>query len=265
MKHKLHVLSLLAFTLLIWLSVSGQANQTAELVIGISKERAIEGKRYDEWLAHQHIAFRAIDLSTVHIDALPDTLAIVHALLLTGGADIYPGWYDQTADTARCGVFDRWRDTLEFEAFRIATNNGLPIMGICRGLQLINIAMGGTLYIDLPEDIGSGNLHRKQNGGWTTHEVSIAGQSTLARLAKSTLQLVASNHHQGIKTLGNGLIPSAFSSDKLIEAIENYPPHNHFLMAVQWHPEWMEYDDQLSAALARAFLEAALQFKAGQD
>ncbi len=230
-----------------------------QLVIAISKERALVGKKYSEWLANQQIPFRYIDLSKVAYTNLSDSLAISHGLVLTGGEDIYPGNYGKEHDTIRCGNFDIKRDSTEFEAFRIASKLHMPVLGICRGMQLINIASGGTLYIDLPEDTGSGTLHRQGKEGWTQHKILLKDESLLSKIATDKQQEVASNHHQGIEKIGKGLVPAAYSEDSLIEAVEG---QNSFLLAVQWHPEWMDYEDQLSAAIARTFLEAAGKYQA---
>ncbi len=233
------------------------------LVIAISKERKTEGKKYGEWLAHQQIPFRSIDLSLIAIDAIPDSLAKSHALLLTGGADIYPGRYGKESDTARCGVFDLERDAFEALAFQTAKKLGIPVLGICRGMQFINVTMGGTLWIDLPSDIGSGDLHRMGEEGWSDHEVIVMPETLLFSLADASEFLVASNHHQGIEHLAPGLKAAAMSQDMLIEAIEGTKDSGlNYLLAVQWHPEWMDRGDELSGKIAVSFIEAAKEFKA---
>jgi putative glutamine amidotransferase len=259
----IHRIILLSFVFGLFLSCKTKKNEENELVIAISKERKTEGKLYGEWLAHQHIAFRSIDLSLIETDAIVDSLAKCHALLLTGGADIYPGLYGKENDTARCGEFDHQRDKFEAIAFETAEKMGLPILGICRGMQFINISMGGTLWIDLPSDIGSGDLHRTGEEGWSDHEVVVMPETVLASLADATEYTVASNHHQGIEKLAPGLKAAAMSQDMLIEAVERSEKTDEsYLLAVQWHPEWMDRNDLLSGKIAKSFLEAAKKYKA---
>ncbi len=228
-----------------------------QLLIAISKERSGENK-YSEWLASQQIPFEYIELYSL---SLPEALAMVEkadALLLTGGNDIYPAWYGKEYDTARCGVFDRWRDTLEIFALEKAISLGKPVLGICRGLQLINVQQGGSLYIDLPSDKGTGDIHRRDEEGWTEHLVWLKPDGMLGTLIDEQSVSVASNHHQGIELLATGMKGLAFShDDDLIEAIGYENSEKPFLLAVQWHPEWMDYEDELSAAIARLFLQQA--------
>lgn len=254
---------LLSFVFSLFFSCETKKTEDDILIIAISKERKTEGKLYGEWLAHQQIAFRSIDLSLIEVDAIQDSLAKCHALLLTGGADIYPGRYGKENDTARCGEFDHLRDKFEAIAFETAEKLGLPILGICRGMQFINVAMGGTLWIDLPSDIGSGDLHRIGEEDWSDHEVVIMPETLLASLSDATEFIVASNHHQGIEHLAPGLKAAAMSQDMLIEAVERSEKEDKsYLLAVQWHPEWMDRNDLLSGKIATSFLDAAKEFKA---
>lgn len=248
------------FSSLVSYSALKAQNNPQKLVIAISKERAVEGKKYSEWLSHQQIDFRYTDLSKVAFENLKDSLEISAALLLTGGADIYPGRYGEESDTARCGAFDLERDQFEFKAFELAKSLKMPILGICRGMQLINVASGGTLHIDLPEDTGSGELHREGDEGWTEHQVSLKAGSLLFAMTQDSIQQIASNHHQGIEVLSPLLEAIAFSEDGLIEAVASSTSYPAFFMAVQWHPEWMDKNDPLSGKIAKSFLEAALLY-----
>lgn len=230
------------------------------LIIGISKERKTE-KLYSDWLKHQGIPFDFIDLS-LSADALA-SLDSCDALLLTGGNDIYPAYYQKGYDTARCGVFDHRRDSLEFLLLQAALDDKIPVLGICRGMQLINVAMGGSLFIDLPEDYGSGDIHRQGDEGWTNHKIAIRNTSLLSGLMKENMPVVASNHHQGIERLADSLQIIAYSlNDSLPEAITWSDPGNRgFLLAVQWHPEWNETSDTLSSVIAQIFLKEAGLFR----
>lgn len=260
--HQLLLLSLIA--LLLFTSCNTQP-QNEELVIAISRERKTEGKKYGEWLAHQEPSLRFIDLSKVAYDAIRDSLALCDGLLLSGGEDIYPGLYGKEYDTLRCGTFNRERDAYEMLAFQLASEKAIPILGICRGMQFINVAMGGSLWIDLPEDLGTANTHRTGDEDWSEHIVTIMPSTLLASLHSSSSVMVASNHHQGIEKLAEGLIPAAFSNDMLIEAIQKPDPQIHYLLAVQWHPEWMDRSDTLSGKIAESFLKASREFNKNKN
>ncbi len=228
------------------------------LRIGISRERQDVTVRYSTWLQHQNIPFSYINLSKLSLHAAADSLQICDALLLTGGEDIYPGLYGKESDTARCGEFNQKRDSLEFMLYREANQLKMPVMGICRGLQLINIAEGGSLFIDLPEDKGSGELHRQGDEGWTNHTVRISKSSLLADCVQKDSMSVASNHHQGIERLGEKLSALAYTRDGLIESIGwADTTKSNFLFAVQWHPEWMDKTDVPSGKIAEMFLKKA--------
>lgn len=231
------------------------------LVIALTKERKIEGKKYGQWLHRQDSNVRFIYLSEVAIEHLADSLAIADGILFTGGADIHPGNYGKAYDTVRCGAIDTMRDRYELESFRIATELNLPVLGICRGLQMINVAMGGTLFVDLPQDKGTGELHRVGSEDWSEHPVTLIPGSRIAALVSKSIVVVASNHHQGIEQLAPGLTVAATSPDILIEAIESVKDSRQWIMAVQWHPEWMDHDDPLSNEIGKTFLREAEAFR----
>jgi len=261
MRYHYTTLLLLLFSLT-FLSCSQTPTSSKPLTIGISKERKSE-KKYSDWLANQGVPFTFIDLSQAR-DALA-SLDSCDALLLTGGNDIYPAYYEKEFDTLRCGVFDHRRDSLEMLLFRTAVDKNMPVLGICRGLQLINVAMGGSLFVDLPEDYGSGDLHRQGEEGWSNHQIIIHENSLLDKLQSDTMPFVASNHHQGIEKLAEPLKVIAWSiPDSLPEAISwKNPGGKGFLLAVQWHPEWMDKSDTLSSKIAGIFFEVASNKKQG--
>jgi putative glutamine amidotransferase len=182
-------------------------------------------------------------------------------LLLTGGNDIYPAWYGKEADTARCGVFNRKRDTLEMKALELAIEKEMPVMGICRGMQLVNVHLGGTLYVDLPQDIGSETLHRGEGDGWKQHLVYSDREFFPLEDFSAQPQLVATNHHQGIDRLAEGLRIITRSSDSLPEALQWEDTTKSLLFAVQWHPEWKPLAGEMALPLAEYFLEAATAYR----
>lgn len=162
-------------------------------------------------------------------------------LLLTGGEDMEPSWYGASPSPFLERISQE-RDLFELALFAIARQRELPILGICRGIQLINVALGGTLFQDLPsERPGSVNHIQTEARDARSHSVRLHPGSR-ATAALGTLEAtVNSVHHQAIKDLAPGLIATGWSSDGLIEAVEN-EPGSSWILAVQWHPEEMHAD-----------------------
>lgn len=162
-------------------------------------------------------------------------------VLFTGGEDIDPGFYGEQKKYESVHV-NRDRDQFEMKLLESALRRRLPILGVCRGAQMINVGFGGTLYQDIAEDAAPEFEHQQLNAGKkrdeTVHGVTLTEpQSHLAGAFEGSCR-VNSLHHQAIKRLGRGLKVTAHSEDGLVEAIEaagDYP----FLLAVQWHPEEM--------------------------
>ncbi|MBU1010817.1 MAG: gamma-glutamyl-gamma-aminobutyrate hydrolase family protein [Bacteroidetes bacterium] len=246
---------------IIMVSCTSNGKKPHELTIAISKERKNE-KKYSDWLARQQVSFQFIDMSLLSVQDALSALDRCDALVLTGGNDIYPEIYGKGNDSLRCGEFDRTRDSLEQALFTKASSEAMPILGICRGLQMINVCVSGSLYIDLPEDKGSGQIHRQGEEGWTMHQLAIEPNTLLSSLVANNTAWVASNHHQGIDSTGSSLKALAICpDDSLIEAIGWKQPENKgFLLGVQWHPEWMDANDTFSAAVAKTFLAEAQKF-----
>ena len=163
------------------------------------------------------------------------------ALLLTGGEDIEPYWYG--ADPSP--LLDQpsqERDLFELALFAIARQRGLPVLGICRGIQLINVALGGTLFQDLPsERPGTIDHSPKHARDARTHVVRLQPESRAALALGATEVTVNSVHHQAIRELGKGLVATGWSEDGLIEAAESEAGAS-WILAVQWHPEEMHAD-----------------------
>jgi putative glutamine amidotransferase len=181
-------------------------------------------------------------------------LGRLDGLILTGGGDLDPAGYGAEADPRTSRVHPE-RDQAELELLAAALADELPILGICRGMQLINVARGGTLHQDLAPGAG----HRPAPGTFGSHPVRIAAGSQLTAIlqpdgGRAELMLnVPTAHHQGIARLGDGLVPVAWAEDGLIEAVELPPgPGQHpFMLAVQWHPEAGQ-DRRLVSALVAA-------------
>jgi putative glutamine amidotransferase len=179
----------------------------------------------------------------------------VDGLILTGGEDIHPSWYG-AEPSPQLSPPSPERDLLELALFGVARQREIPVLGICRGIQLINVALGGTLHQDLPsERPGSVDHNPAGSRQSRSHRVRLTPDSRAAAALAATDVTVNSSHHQAIKDLAPGLIASGWTDDGLIEAAET-PPDSPWVLAVQWHPEEMHADrkapDQgLFAALVR--------------
>ncbi len=175
--------------------------------------------------------------------------------LFTGGQDISPLFYDDTPSPKlkrTCPL----RDNMEFKLFKLAFAADMPIFGICRGLQLINAALGGSLYQDIPTQLPSTLTHSQEKPyDAAVHEVRLNEKSKLYELLGKESLEVNSLHHQGVKTLAPALKTEAVASDGLIEAFTC--PDKKYVYAVQWHPEYLYKNDINSRLLFDAFVRAA--------
>ncbi|MFN2555433.1 MAG: gamma-glutamyl-gamma-aminobutyrate hydrolase family protein [Nitriliruptorales bacterium] len=183
-----------------------------------------------------------------------DLLAPFSGLVLTGGGDVAPERYGADPHPSTYGI-DRDRDDLELALIPAALESGLPILAICRGMQVLNVACGGTLQQHLPDVIGSVVHGDPTNDTWVAHDVEIADTSRLAdAVGRRRLQGCASHHHQGIDRLGDALQPVAWSNDGLVEALEP-DGASSWVTAVQWHPEVTAEEDEAQQALFDAFAD----------
>jgi len=189
------------------------------------------------------------------VASAPDPLLDrIDALVLAGGADVDPATYgaDRHPQT---GVTWPERDRFEVVLARHAVDRAMPVLGICRGMEILNVALGGTLVQHLPEVLGH-EQHRSRPGTFGEHEVRLEPGSLAARAARRERLVVKSHHHQGVGALGEGLVPTGWSvDDDLVEAVEL--PGDRFALGVLWHPE----EDGESGVIAA--LVDALEAKVG--
>ena len=191
---------------------------------------------YEESIRRAGGEVRILDYST---DTPADVIASVDGILLPGGGDVLPSLYGEVAhagfDAAEAG-----RDEYELELARRAAERDLPLLAICRGIQLLNVARGGTLVQDIPDELGTTVIHTLREPPYgIAHVVWISEGSLLDRLMHDRIEgdtcPVNSRHHQSVKAVGDALVVTATAPDGVIEAVED--PTKRFCLGVQWHPE----------------------------
>jgi putative glutamine amidotransferase len=192
-------------------------------------------------------------------------LELIDGLLLAGGADIDPASYGEVRHRLTVDTVPE-RDEFEIALVRAAIERDMPVLGICRGMQLINVALGGTLLQHLPDELGHGE-HRRVLGSFegTEHDVVLTRGSLAAAATGELTHVTRSHHHQGVDRLGSGLRVTGLSAlDQLPEAIElEGGPSNHgFVLGVQWHPE-ADPDSQVIGALVQAAARTILAATGG--
>ena len=184
-------------------------------------------------------------------------LPILDGVLVTGGTDIDPIEYDGDRRNPHLHPADRERDRSELALVRHLLDEGTtPLLCICRGLQVLNVAAGGTLHEHIP-DIRSEDIHRNEAGLWAMQQVQVERDSLLAAVMGLTNLKTSSGHHQAVKELGGGLRVSAVATDGIIEALEM--PGHAWLVAVQWHPEVTAAQDPSQQAIFDAFAARAAE------
>ncbi len=191
-------------------------------------------------------------------DDLRDLVTLTDGVLFTGGDDIHPFLYGEETD-AKCGNVSQPRDSMEMALVPLVMEFGKPIFGICRGIQILNTAMGGTLYQDIPSQFKSElSIAHRQPFAYKvpSHTVDITPGTLLSRILGEEHASIAVNsmHHQAIKDVAPGLEVCGYAPDKMIEAV--YAPDYPFLLGVQWHPEHLTTSQLDAAKLFAAFVDA---------
>lgn len=213
---------------------------------------------YAEWLKKIDPHIDYIDLYKMDHGEAVDALNSCSGIVLTGGPDVHPDHYGKAHEADRCEI-DLKRDTLEFKVIRSAIDLKLPILAICRGEQIFNVAKGGSLIVDIPTDYDTTVTHRCENPNDCFHDIEIAEGSLLHHITGVLSGTVNTNHHQAVDNLADGLAVSAKSKDGLIEAFEWIDTTNKpFMLAVQWHPERLDFENPLSKPIGEYFLEKVL-------
>lgn len=239
----------------------GEPSWIVTMKIALSKgSGSPKYQHYADWLLRHDPTAEIIDLARdgdYSIERAVAELRQCAGIVFTGGSDLDPALYGRGQDVERCGPIDRERDDFELELFRRAQEWSLPVLGICRGAQLINVALGGTLIVDVPTECPSEYVHTKTERGDSEHEVAIEAGTTLGKMLHKWNGTVNSAHHQAVSRVGSGLRVAVTAPDGIIEAIESDAPEERgFLIAVQWHPErmWDATESPFSRVLAERFL-----------
>ena len=209
---------------------------------------------YVNWITSENI----IVLDAYILDNTDSILALADGIILTGGEDINPLEYNDTANIKVCGPINYSRDTLERKLFDFAFKNKIPLIGVCRGMQMMNVASGGTLYGDIPTEIGLEVIHR--NNGEVMHEIALSGKNSyynnlIFPLDKDTF-LVNSWHHQGLKDIAENIHIIASSYDGLPEAAIMDTSIHPFMIAVQFHPERLGKENGIHQQMRSSFFNA---------
>jgi putative glutamine amidotransferase len=219
-------------------------------VIGITPSPSLDAQPHGRFL--RHVLNEAYASAVAAAGAVPlilppqagntdALLGLVDGLLLSGGADLAPARYgDHEIHPATYGI-DAARDQFELDLVAAAVAADLPVLGICRGIQVLNVALGGTLIQDIPTQVASAASHRQQEDGLPAdaigHEVVVAADPVVASVFDAATIGVNSFHHQAIARLAPSLVAVAHAPDGIVEAVVR--PASAFLVGVQWHPELM--------------------------
>ncbi len=239
----------------------GVTTQTLQAIDGIPQELPMS------WVMNQRYVHAVMTAGGVPVlipllAEDPATLRAIYdridGLLVPGGVDIDPAYY-RTPRHEKLGRLDPARDTSEVVMTRWAVKEGKPMLGLCRGLQILNVAFGGSLWQDLTDERPGSLKHDYfPTAGWArdhkAHHVEVKHDSRLGEALVDVDVPVNSMHHQGIRDLGYGLIPTAWAPDGLIEAAE---ATDGFAVGVQWHPEMFDGGESAVGHLFEAFVDAS--------
>lgn len=216
-------------------------------------------KNYPKWFENE-TDVEIVELSFDRFNI--EDISLCDGIVLSGGVDTHPKFFldDYSENYPNAPeTFILKRDEFELKVLETAFEKKIPVLGICRGMQLINVHLGGTLVLDIGEE--RNEKHMKTFGIDKKHFITVKKGTQFSEITDIEGDLSNSAHHQAIKKLGKGLKASAYSDDNLIEAIEFENPEDQFMIAVQWHPERMEnMESPLSKNIKKAFLQASKEY-----
>jgi putative glutamine amidotransferase len=216
------------------------------------------GTVFQEWFSQVGHELDFINMYGVREDSIDYYLSESSGIVLSGGPDVNPALYGREDEIEKCEDIDYWRDTLEIRMIRYAMAEKIPLLCICRGLQILNVSNQGTLIPDIATDYDTIIRHR---GKQSMHWVDIVEGSMLHKITQTVGDSVNSSHHQAVKDVASSFISVAFAEDGLVEAIELADTSVHlFILGVQWHPERMSFENSLSGPIAERFIQEVIKF-----
>lgn len=232
------------------------------LKIAISKAKGSKGYlQYGKWLHKLDSNIQYFDLYHIPLDSALDVLKHCDGLIVSGGPDVDPARYNQAYDTVLCETIDYKRDSLEYALITLALEDKMPILGICRGEQILNVYFGGSLFPDIPTAKPNNVGHRFSNIDSSMHAITLMDTNFLFKICNNKSGIVNSSHHQAVDRLGENLVVLARTNDSIVESIGwEKPEGKSFLLGVQWHPEWLKLDNPFSEKIGNRFIKEALVF-----
>lgn len=240
--------------------VIGIATQTLPAVAGERQACWLMGHSYVEELRKVGAVPWLIPLMPHDPGTLAEIFDRLDGVFITGGVDVDPTSYGE-AKTLLCGAVDPARDAVEIALLRHATDRGLPVLAVCRGLQILNVACGGTLYQDVAAQVPAALKHdyfptpERPSRKFLAHDVTVKAGSRLGHILGEAVVPVNSMHHQAVKELAPSLTATAYAPDGIIEGVEG--AGSHYLVGVQWHPEELTDTHPGMARLFTTFASAA--------
>lgn len=241
--------------------VIGIATQTLAALPGERPPCWVMGRTYIEELRKVGAIPWIIPLVPHDTETLQQIFDRLDGVFITGGVDVDPCHYGESK-LPLCGDTDPDRDAVEIALLRHALKQNLPVLAVCRGIQILNVTCGGTLYQDVTAQVPTAIKHdyfptrEKPSRKYLAHDISVKPNSRLGRILSDEVVPVNSMHHQAIKSLAPNLAPTARAADGIIEAVESLD--DRFLIAVQWHPEELTESHPGMARLFSSFAEAAI-------
>lgn len=237
--------------------------------IGITCKRSTDLENYPDAVEEhggEPILIASLDTPVEeHLSTIPGYIERLDGIILTGGGDIDSTHYFEERRSVT--YVSRSRDALELRLFKKAMETDIPVFGICRGIQVMSVAMWGNLYQDIDTEYPQQALtHPKTNGFDSKHEIQIESGSLLHEIIGKSEDLVNSAHHQAVNDVGGGFVVTARSTDGIIEAIEN--PSKTFVVGVQYHPERMRETEgflEHRSKLFNAFIQSAKNWQSKKN
>lgn len=220
----------------------------------------IMGHRYVEALRNVGGLPWLIPLLPHDPDTMQGIFEKLDGVFLTGGVDVDPSRYGEPKHPL-CGTTDPARDAIEIQLLAFALERKLPVLAVCRGIQILNVMCGGTLYQDVTAMVPAAMKHdyfptpEQPSRSYLAHDITVKADSLLGAALGESVVPVNSMHHQAIKDLAPSLRPTAFAPDGIIEAVES--TSNHYVVAVQWHPEELAETQPGMKRLFESFAAAA--------